>query len=63
MSGIMSDTLVEQILAIRAGGKHNMFDIPAIQREASDLGYTELVVFLEENRDQYVRFIFSGNRG
>ncbi len=63
MSGIMSDTLVEQILAIRAVGKHNMLDIPAIQCEAYDLGYNELVVFLEENRDQYVRFIFSGNRG
>lgn len=63
MSGpVMSDVLIRQILDIREGGKYNMFDIRGVQREAYARGYYELVLFMEEHRDQYARYILTGDR-
>lgn len=56
----MSETVREQILAVRRTGLTNMFDITAVQRIAFDSGYYELVVFLEEHRREYVHFIMTG---
>ena len=56
----MYDKIKEQILKIRASGKTNMFDVPAVQRLAFENGYYELVNFIEENKTSYVNFIFSG---
>ena len=50
----------EQILAIRATGETNMFDVATVQHIAYDMGFHELVVYLEENRKEYVRFILTG---
>jgi hypothetical protein len=50
----------EQILEIRDTGLTNMFDLPCVQRLAFDRGYYELVLFIEEHRDEYVRFIMTG---
>lgn len=50
----------EQILAIRATGRTNMFDVNAVQRIANDMDFYELVIFIEEHRDRYVRFILTG---
>ena len=58
----MSDALIEQILAIRADGKYNMFDTIGIQREAHERGFYELVVFIEEHADKCSRFILTGQR-
>ena len=58
----MSDALIKQILTIRADGKYNMFDATGIQREAHKRGFYELVVFIEEHRDRYSRFILTGQR-
>lgn len=58
----MNDKIVEQILVIRASGKYNMFDAAGVQREANERGYYELVVFIEEHRDAYARFILTGDR-
>lgn len=57
---MMSEAVKEQILAVRNTALTNMFDIPAVQKIASDMGYYELVLFLEENRNTYVRFILTG---
>ena len=57
---MMSEAVKEQILAIRNTALTNMFDIPAVQKIASDMGYHERVLFLEENRNTYVRFILTG---
>ena len=46
----MTDTVREQILAIRDTGLTNMFDVPTVQRLAYDRGYYELVCYLEEHR-------------
>jgi hypothetical protein len=57
---ILTDTLINQILEIRASGKFNMFDATGVQREANELGFYELVIFIEENRAAYSRFILTG---
>ena len=59
---MITDTLAEQILTVRASGKYNMFDTVGIQREAHELGFYELVIFLEEHKDAYTHFIISGER-
>lgn len=56
----MSETIREQILAIRDTGLTNMFDVPTVQRLAFDRGYYELVCYLEEHRSEYARFILTG---
>jgi hypothetical protein len=37
-----------------------MFDVATVQHIAYDMGFHELVVYLEENRKEYVRFILTG---
>ena len=56
----MNEKIKGQILQIRAGGKTNMFDVPAVQRLAFENGYYELVNFIEENKSSYVNFILTG---
>lgn len=50
-----------QILTIRAAGKYNMYDAPAVQREAHELGFYELVIFIEEHKADYAHFILTGD--
>lgn len=57
---MISEIIKEQILAVRDTALTNMFDVPAVQKIASDMGYFELVLFLEENRNTYVQFILTG---
>lgn len=56
----MTETIREQILAIRDTGLTNMFDIPMVQRLAFDRDFHELVCYLEEHRKEYVHFIMYG---
>ena len=56
----MDSKVKEQILAIRNTGLTNMFDTRAVQRIAYDMDFFELVLFLEEHKDKYVRFILAG---
>lgn len=56
----MTDKVRNQILAIRDTGLTNMFDTRAVQHIAHEMSFFELVVFLEEYKDQYVRFILTG---
>lgn len=56
----MSDKIKEQILAVRKTGRTNMFDIPMVQYIANEMRFYELVIFLEEHRNEYVRFILTG---
>lgn len=53
----MTQTIKEQILAIRDTGLTNMFDVNMVQRLAYERDFYELVLFLEENRKEYVHFI------
>lgn len=56
----MTETIKDQILAIRNTGLTNMFDVNAVQRLAYERDFYELVVYLEENRKEYVHFILTG---
>ena len=61
MSKSMDERIKEQILYIRSTGLTNMFDVPMVQRLANEYGFYELVVFLEENRADYIHFILYGD--
>ena len=56
----MDGKVKEQILAVRDTGLTNMFDINAVQRIAYEMDFYELVLFLEEEKAKYVRFILTG---
>jgi hypothetical protein len=56
----MDSKVKEQILAIRKTGLTNMFDTLSVQRIAHKMNFFELVVFLEEHKDEYARFILTG---
>jgi hypothetical protein len=60
---IITDKLVEQILAIRSSGAINMFDTIGVQVEANNRNFFELVILIEDNREAYSNFILSGDRG
>ena len=57
----MTEIIRNQILAVRDTGRENMFNVPAIQRIAYEMDFFELVMFLEEHREEYVRFILYGD--
>ncbi len=56
----MTETVREQILAIRATGETNMFDANMVQYIANRERYYELVVYLQEHRKEYSNFILTG---
>ena len=56
----MTDKIKEQILAVRGTGLTNMFDVSTVQSIANDMGFHELVVYLEEHRREYAHFILTG---
>ena len=60
---LMTDTVREQILAIRDSGRTNMFDTNMVQWLAYEYGYYELVCYIEEHRREYGRFILIGEKG
>jgi hypothetical protein len=57
---MMDPVVKKQILLIRDSGLTNMFDVPAVQRLAYERDFFELVLYLEDHRDEYVRFILRG---
>jgi hypothetical protein len=59
----MDSKVKEQILAIRATGETNMFDVPKVREIALREGYNELIAFLTESTNAYVRFILTGDEG
>jgi len=56
----MDERIKEQILAIRETGLTNMFDIHTVQRLAFEMEFWELVIFLEESKEEYVHFVLTG---
>lgn len=57
---LMTDTIREQIMAIRDSGETNMLDTRMVQVIANREGYYELVCFIEDHRREYTHFIFTG---
>ncbi len=58
--GEFTQTVRNQILAIRESGETNMFDVSMVQRIADCMGYHELVLFLIDHRKEYAHFIMTG---
>lgn len=58
----MEPIIKEQILAIRETGEVNMFDAHAVQYIAHCKGFYELVIYLQDDKDEYIDFILSGTR-
>lgn len=56
----MTEKIKEQILAVRATRRTNMFDTNMVQVIANEMRFYELVIFIEEHKDDYVNFIFKG---
>ena len=56
----MKEKIKEQILQIRDSGVTNMIDVNRVQYEANRLEFYELVIFIEENKKEYVHFIMTG---
>ena len=57
---MLTDKIIEQILAVRATAETNMFDANAVQRIAHDMEFYELVCFIEDDRNAYSTFILTG---
>ena len=58
--GEFTNTVREQILAVRATGETNMFDVPMVQQIANRMGFYDLVLFLIDHRKEYAHFIITG---
>ena len=56
----MTDEIREQIMAIRDSGLTNMFDLNTVQRLANERDFFDLVMFIEEHKPEYVKFILTG---
>lgn len=56
----MSDKIRDQILQVRDTGRTNMFDSAQVQVIADQMGFHELVIFIEEHPKEYVNFIIYG---
>lgn len=57
----MTDKVREQILKVRETGKTNMFDTCMVQRIGLQMHFYEMVIFIEENKAEYVNFILHGD--
>lgn len=55
-----TQTVRDQLMAVRETGETNMLDVPMVQRLAFDRNYYELVSFIEEHKKSYVTFIMKG---
>lgn len=59
----MDEQIKAEVLEIRALGLANMFDLPYVQRLAFDRNYFDLVLFIQDHREEYVKFILYGDDG
>ena len=59
----MTETVKEQILAIRETAETNMFDVRTVQVIANRRGFYGLVIYLEEYRKEYVNSTLTGSTG
>lgn len=56
-----TQTVRNELLAIRESGESNMLDLPTVQRLAYERGFYELVCFIEDHRKEYLNFIMAGH--
>ena len=56
----MTEEVREQIMIIRDSGRTNMFDLNTVQRLAYEQDFFDLVMFIEDHKPEYVKFILTG---
>lgn len=56
----MTERIKEQIEAIRQSGETNMLDVNMVQWLANRENYFELVIYLVEHPEDYIRYLFTG---
>ena len=56
----MNQRIKEQIIAIRDTGLTNMFDTLYVQRLAHERNFFDLVLFIEDRKEEYFHFILKG---
>ena len=56
----MTETVKQQIMAVRDTGEANMLDTRMVQYIANREGFYELVIYIEDHREEYAHFIFTG---
>ena len=56
----MNRRIKEQIIAIRDTGLTNMFDTLYVQRLAHERNFFDLVLFIEDHKEEYSHFILKG---
>lgn len=56
----MTETIRQQILAVRDSGETNMLDTRMVQYIANREGFYELAIYIEDHRKEYAHFIFTG---
>lgn len=56
----VTSQVLEGIEYVRDSGETNMFDAKAVQKIASDEGYYQAVLWIEENKHAYIRGIIKG---
>lgn len=56
----MTRKIFRQIMAIRDSGATNMFDVRTVQYLANEWEFYELVVYLEDHKQEYFNFIMTG---
>jgi hypothetical protein len=56
----MTETVKQQIMAVRDSGETNMLDTRMVQYIANREGFYELVIYIEDHREKYAHFIFTG---
>lgn len=59
----MTETVKRQIEAIRKSGETNMLDANMVQWIANRNNYYELVIYLEEHKKEYIKYLISGSTG
>lgn len=59
----MTETVKRQIEAIRKSGETNMLDANMVQWIANRNNYYELVIFIEDHRKEYIKYLISGSAG
>ncbi len=57
---MITEKIKEQIFAVQESGEANMCDMAAVQRAAFNRDFYELVLFIEEHREEYWNFILTG---
>ena len=59
---MITNEIRKQIEVVRLSGKSNMLDWISVQRTAFEMELYELVALIEEQKDEYIQYIFYGGK-